>query len=354
MSDQNTQAISSNQAEYAVDSLPLVGIVVVHYQKLEDTFKCLASLKGLDYKNSFVILVDSASPNNSGYLLRDKFSKNGVEVIISPENRGFAASNNIGIKRAKSLGAKYFWLLNADTTVEENALTELITRAEQTKNLCSWGSKILYGDSPASSTASSTVSSTVSSNEALSMVSSSKAIEQKRIWSAGGLVDFESQSVHMRGNQELDIGQWDVEDCCDYLPGCSMLVSSEMIDQVGYMREEYFMYFEETDWCARMKNSGFDLRYVPQSVVYHHFDDQKTQSPFNIYYYNRNQGIFWFRNGTGLQKLSLFLRTLFMRLPRVIADFYRAQNPYQKTIFRAHLLSTIDFLGLRHGKRHQF
>ena len=325
-------SVSSDSAEAESSALPLVGIIVVHYQKLEDTLRCLESLKELEYSNAFVIVVDSASPNGSGYVLCDRFNGNGIEVIVTPDNQGFAASNNVGIKRARTLGAEYVWLLNADTSVEKAALNELVMSAERYPNAGAWGSKILYGETENSADSS----------------------PEKRIWSAGGILDFQKQSVQMRGSDELDRGQWDKESSCDYLPGCSMLISCSALNSFGYMPEEYFMYFEETAWCTRMRKLGFDLRYVPQSVVYHHFDDQKTQSPFNIYYYNRNQLIFWFRSGTLQQKLALFFRTLVFRLPRVVADFFRAENQFQRNIFRAHLLSTLDFLGLRRGKRYRF
>ena len=335
-SDLSSPQILTERVELVSNRPPLVGIIVVHYQKIEDTLRCLESLRELDYENAFVIVVDSASPNGSGFELRSRFSGMGVEVIISPENLGFAASNNFGIKRAQALGAKYVWLLNADTSTEKNALSELIGKAEAQHDggaqAGAWGSKILYGNIDGSVNASG----------------------KRRIWSAGGFLNLWEQSIKMRGNQELDAGQYDTDDFCDYLPGCSILVSCSVLDSVGYLSEDYFMYFEETDWCSRMRRRGFLMQYVPQSVVYHHFDDSKVQSPFNIYYYNRNSLIFWSRHGGLRRRFTLFASTLFFRLPRVICDYFRAENLQQKSIFRAHLFSALDFICLRFGKRHQF
>lgn len=301
---------------------PAVGIVIVNYNCLSDTVRCLRSLAGLDYPNYFVVLVDNASPDGSGEALKD-YDQQGVRVVCNPENKGFAAGNNVGIHHARLLEAEYVWLLNPDTEVAPNALSELVAVAEQDPQVAATGSKILYGEDDESTTA--------------------------RIWGAGGIVDAKRRQIEMRGNNAVDEGQFDEIDDCGYLPGCSMLVRSSVVSEVGYLPEEYFMYFEETDWCQQMRNSNYLLRYVPKSVVYHHFSDDKMQTAFTVYYYNRNNRLFWSRYSAS--RLRIFGATLFRDLPRAMRALVAAQTPEQRRLFFAHAKSCFDFLFGRFGKR---
>ena len=157
----------------------------------------------------------------------------------------------------------------------------------------------------------------------------------------------------MRGNQEVDRAQYDEESDADYLPGCSILLPASVIPLIGLMPEEYFMYFEETDWCTRMKRKGVSLRYVPSSVIWHHFQDVKMDQAFSVYYYNRNERLFWYRYGSIQQRLSLIGRVIFKSLPSALRALYHAPSDEHVAVFTAHVHSCLDFLLGRFGKQRQ-
>ena len=308
---------------------PLVGVIIVHYNNVEDTQRCLASLEGLDYRNFFTVIVDNCSPNNSGAELRRRFEGDRLQFVLSPENRGFAAANNIGMGQARAYGAKYFWLLNPDTEVELSSLSALVAALGEADEVAACGSKILYGKTE------------------------TEGVDES-IWGAGGIVDFEKREVSMRGTQQKDHGQFDTPTSCDYLPGCSLLVRADIVERVGAMPERYFMYFEETDWCTRMKRAGFQLRYVPTSVVRHYFHDPKMQEPFGVYYYNRNELYFWQAFASRAQRYKISLEVLVKRLPQNVKALFAAPDAHHRSIFLAHVLSQIDFLLGKTGKRNSF
>ena len=293
-------------------NMPRVGIVVINYNNYRDTLRLLDSLSKLDYENFFTIVVENCSQNDSLRQLKAGIKDNSINLIQSPTNGGFAAGNNIGIKQAIASGADYLWLLNPDTTVEQDSLTTLIDASKRYPNTTAFGSKVLYGW---------------------------KDKAGYRIWSAGGVVDQQSGNVEMRGNGVVDKGQFDSETTCDYVPGCSLLVSAKSIETIGYLPEEYFMYFEETDWCTKMKKAGSTLHYIPSSVVYHHFSDDKMQQPLTVYYYNRNKRLFQFRYGKKLRTLG---QTTFVDLPRSIKAWIAAPKE-MRPVFRAHVKSCVDF-----------
>lgn len=359
----SAQAASIDSRARNVSSVPVkgrVGIVIVNYsakcadgtgtvrapmesnEPCRDTgysterplLRCLASLRTLDYPDFFVVVIDNASPDGSGVRLRNRVRGPGVEVILNPENRGFAAACNVGMRYAVTRGADYLWLLNPDTTVEPDTLTNLVDaslraapstdgrsgagRAAGYGAVC--GSKVLYGDT-----------------------------DLRRVWSAGGEVDFSAQQVSMHGWNELDDGRFDEGRDCAYLPGCSLLVPHGVLDLVGYLPEEYFLYFEETTWCTEMRRRGVPLRYAPRSVVRHYFDDPKLSSPQTVYYYNRNERLFFYRYGSQRQRIALMLRTILRDIPRATRALRAAPGKGQRAVFRAQRRAYWDFVRGRFG-----
>lgn len=314
-----------------------VGIVIVNYCGEDDVVRCLRSLAELELEELpgptiEVVVVDNASPDSSGLKLfqrKDELAailgpKFSLQLLLSQRNGGFAAGNNLGLEQLKGLGATYAWLLNPDTTVHPRALSALLAEAAP-RRVC--GSKVLYA-----------------------LEQSGSEEEEAKLWSAGGTLDRKQLRVGMRGLGERDSGQYESLERCDYIPGCSMFVPLAVVDQVGKMPERFFMYFEETEWCERMTRAGIELLYVPQSVVFHHFADEKMGRPFTVYYYNRNERLFWFRWGSVRQRIALIGRTLFRSIPQALRAHAAAPDLEHRSIFRAQLLAYRDFLLARSGK----
>lgn len=312
---------------------PAVGIVIINYNCLQLTLDCVHSLKQLAYPNFFVVVVDNRSPDGSGYELHKHLRAENVFIVLNPENRGFAAGNNVGIRLCEEYGAKYIWLLNADTVVENNALAPLVNYLEEHKRVGAVGSKVLYQVVPKE------------------LVPERHDAETPVIWSAGGKIDFAKKQIAMTGWHEFDRGQYQIPLACDYLPGCSLLFRSDILSRVGYMPEDYFMYFEETDWCQRIREAQYQLSCVPQSIVWHRFDDEKLNLPFGVYYYNRNAALFWSRYGSLKTKLTLKLKALFKDFPRACRGRNAASDEQTRAIFQAHQASAIDIVLGRYGKR---
>lgn len=315
---------------------PKVGIVIVNYNTLEDMRVCLESLRTLDYENYFAVIVDNDSSSPDAHLLRPLVEEAKHTFIQSPENRGFAAANNIGIHYARLSDADYVWLLNPDTVVDRAALRELVDAAGRASILTAFTGKVLYGPTdPAAALA----------------LSAEGYRPGGRIWSAGAEVDLQGRAVSMLGWGESDDGRFDTECECGYLPGCSLFFPTEILPIVGYMPEEFFMYFEETEWCRRMSGAGIALRYAPRSVVWHRFEDEKLQRPRTVYYYNRNELAFWYAQSTPGEKLATLWDVLSKKIPEVRRAEKQATDKKQRTIFAAHEAAYWDFLFGRMGSR---
>lgn len=304
----------------------LVAIVVVNYNCYRDTSRCLSSLLSLEYPNFKIYCVDNASQDDSLAQLKLEYPQAQIQFIASNENTGFAGGCNIGIRAGLAAGAHFVWLLNADATAKSDSLSALANVLDEFPRVAAVGSKILFPpeqDKPAT------------------------------IWSAGGALNFETRETSMYGTAELDRGQYDKLMVCDYLPGCSILIRREAIEQLGLLPEHYFMYFEETHWCVQALRKFGPLLYVPQSVVWHHFAKDKTETPFMVYYYNRNSLFFWFSNSTSVVAKLKVLVVALKALRRCTYAHYKAPNADLKQIFRSHMLANLHFLLRKSGRYKQ-
>lgn len=298
-----------------------VSIVILNYNCFDDTVRCIESIRECSFLDYEIILVDGASSDGSGELLMDKFGGD-LEFIQAEKNLGFAFGNNLGIKRALEIDSKYIWLLNPDTTIDKDALNALVTFFSS-NNYSILGSAIYYPI---------------------------KEGDSRKTWGIGGFLDNKRCLVNMGGEEILDKNK-DLEVIdCDYVPGCSLFFSADLIKEIGFLPEDYFMYFEETDWCNGAKKTGHKLGIVLNSIVYHHFKDQKQLSDLNVYYYTRNELLFWFRNLPLVLKIKFYLAVLFKRLPRVNKAIVASREAAQLRAFEIQKKAFIDFLCFRYGK----
>jgi GT2 family glycosyltransferase len=215
---------------------PKAYVVLVNWIGWADTLACLDSLDRLTYPDATVVVVDNGSADDS--VERIRAARPDVRLLETGANLGFAGGNNLGIRAALGEGADHVWLLNNDTVVEPGALTALVEALEADPQAGAAGSKITYFDRP------------------------------DVLWYAGG--DFTPAGpVRHRGIDEVDTGAYDTVEETGFITGCSLLLRASVLREVGLMREEYFLYWEETDLDWRIHATGHRLLYVPGSVVRH-------------------------------------------------------------------------------------
>lgn len=310
-----------------------VGIVIANHKTEAELEACLSSLSKIDYLYYRILVVDNSLSLESRNKLENLEKKFNFSVIFSPENKGFAAACNIGIIHFKKRDFKYIWLLNPDIVVAPGALSVLVEKAVFYKNQVLLGSKVLFGS--------------LNLEKALAEIPNKEI--KFNIWSAGGKIEFSKLQIDMIGHGEKDLGQYELEKDCDYLPACSLFFPASIVDSIGYLPEEYFLYFEETDWCTRAKKAALNLKYLPSSVVWHCFDNNKLQTPNTVYYYNRNNLYFWSKY-TNL-KLKIKISVLLKRYPAVLWAYIREKENQRKELFFSQLLAYFDFLIGKMGKR---
>lgn len=259
---------------------PLVFIIILNWNGWRDTLACVESCRKLTWPNFHILVVDNDSTDGSEAILRDRLQ--GVEIIQSGANLGFAGGNNVGIRHALEAGADYVWLLNNDAEAAPEALSALVEAMEAAPGAGMASSKIFLHH------------------------------DRQRLQFAGGLWEKGRLRRCLLGANQVDRGQFDEPAERNSASGCSLLVRARMIQDIGPMDESYFLYWEDTEWCARARQSGYVILFAPKSHVWHKVSASTRQGSFLQYYYSSRNGFFFLRRHDPLLlPVSVFYNILF-------------------------------------------
>ncbi len=264
-------------------SWPLVSIVTVNYNQTDATLELIDSLLKITYPNIELLVVDNDSPEADASRIRQKYPR--VILVQSPINYGFAAGNNLGIMRAKG---KYVLILNNDVIVTPNFLEPLVEICENNPRIGAVSPKIRFYYDP-------------------------------QIIQYAGFTPFHPITMRNRaiGWRERDTGQHDVEGPTGFCHGAAMLVPMEVVRKVGMMSYIYFLYYEEADWCERIKKAGWELWYTHRSLIFHKESiSTGKESPLKVYYLTRNRIIYLRRNVNGINFWLGVAYQVLIALPR--------------------------------------
>lgn len=237
----------------------LIAIILVNYNGFDDSVACVRSILSSEYTNYRIILVDNGSRDQEK-ILRNEFLNTNADIVISEKNLGFSGGNNIGIQYAQEkYDPEYFLLLNNDTVIVENTLSNLMSHSNLVEKTGLVTGKIYYYSNP------------------------------ETTWYAGGIFNF---NTGIADQPLLGTGETYSKNGCvevTFATGCVMLLHKSVIDEVGLLDEEYFLYAEDTDYCCRIMQAGYKLIYVPSAVIYHKVSASTgNQSSLQQYYMMRN------------------------------------------------------------------
>lgn len=266
----------------------LVSIITVNYKQALVTNQLLTSLQQITYPNVEIIVVDNNSGEKDVDLINTDYAN--VKLICNSQNLGFSGGNNTGIKVSKG---EYILLLNNDTDVEPGFLEPLTELLERFPYIGAVSPKIKY------------------------------FYNADTIQYAGySEMNPFTQRVFAIGSKKPDSRVYSHIQETHFAHGCAMLVRRKVIDQIGLMPEEYFLYYEEHDWSTAIKRGGYKIYYQPRSVVYHK-ESVTTQkdSTLKTYYLSRNRILYMRRNIKGYYKFVATLYLLFISIPKNILSY---------------------------------
>ena len=212
-------------------------IIILNWNGLDDTIECIDSLRRITYPDYEVVVVDNASSGNDVGVLRGRYV-NSITLIANDKNYGFSGGNNIGMKYAMDTGAEYIVLLNNDTVVDPEFLSELVKCAQGIPQAGILAGKIYYYDSP------------------------------NRLQSVGGGVNWLLGRINHYGEKE-DVGQFDKVADRDFIYANGMLIRRQVVETISYLDATFFFGIEEYDYCMRAIRAGFQVVYVPTAKIWH-------------------------------------------------------------------------------------
>ena len=248
---------------------PLVSIVTLNWNQAEVTCDLLDSLARVTYPRVEILVVDNGSDPRDVRQLEASFPR--PRLVRSRVNLGFTGGNNLGMRLARG---EYVLLLNNDTEVDPGFLEPLVAAMEADPGIGAASPKIRYYHEP------------------------------ERIQYAGATaVDELRGQARWIGGGELDRGQHDVSGETEMGHGAALLIRRSVLEEVGLLGEDYFIYYEEIDFGTRLRRAGWRAQYVAESTVWHKESVTVGKaSPTKTYFQTRNRVLYLRRNATGWRK----------------------------------------------------
>ena len=243
---------------WVLGSMSDLTVIVVSWNCKGYLADCLRSIESSGSNTAPVVVVDNNSNDGTVEMLRQEFPQ--IHLLVNRENTGFATANNQALKKVQS---RYVLILNPDTVVRPGALDAMVRFMDEYPDVWAAGPTILNGDG---SRQHSGVRFPNNWNIFVEALFLDRLFPQSRLFGRHKEL-YEDPTL----SREVD-----------YLQGSCLMVRSSAIERVGGLDERFFMYFEETDWCYRMKAEGGKICTCPPATVIHfggtalgHFDEQR-------------------------------------------------------------------------------
>ena len=279
-----------------------VATIVLNYRHTEDTVACLTALQRSTCLDQRFVVVDNAAPGPEHDALRAAVTAatapaTDVTVVASGGNLGYAAGNNLGIRLALGLGSpaappagppagspegprrpEFVLVVNPDLHVEPTTVERLLAAARAVPDAAAIGPRIVFAE------ADGTV----------------PRGGRARIWFDGGVFDRSraGATTHLNmGRREREVPPGPPRDV-DYVTGACLLLRADALRTVGLLPEDYFLYFEETDYCQQLAAAGWRLVVDSRArAVHHKRSSGSLPTPAYTYYMRRNKQLFARRMG---------------------------------------------------------
>ena len=268
---------------------PLISIVTLTWNTTEVTIDFLRSLNEQNtYKNLEVIVVDNGSREDPTAAFTAVYP--AIKLIRNPKNLGFTGGNNVGIRAATG---DYLFIVNNDTEFTPGLLEGLLEIFDKYPDAGIVSPKFHY------------------------------FFHKGTIEYAGyNTVNILTGRNGMIGCRESDEGQYDEVRSTHYVHGGAMMVSRRVVEEVGVMPEQYFLYYEEFDWSEQIKRKGYKIYYQPRSLIYHK-ESMTTgkSSPLKTFYLTRNRILFMRRNMSWVAQLLFAGYFVLLTIPKNTLGF---------------------------------
>lgn len=275
------------------DDNPFVSIVTLNWNGTDVTCEFLESTRNFTYKNYEIIVVDNGSKEDPTERIMAGNYPN-TRVVKSPVNLGSAGGNNFGM-RHMSPNYDFCFQINNDAEITPDLIEVCLEPFYADPTVGAVCPKIRFHHNP--------------------------TIIQYAGFNKMNMFTGKTTAV---GSLEEDKGQHDVSGYTHSAHGCAMLVSREVIEKVGMMAEKYFVYYDESDWSARIIKAGYHIYYQAKGLVFHKESmSMGKASPLKVHYMTRNRIFYLRRHATFIQFTAFALFFTFLTVPKTVLRFLK-------------------------------
>ncbi|WP_228442187.1 glycosyltransferase family 2 protein [Chryseobacterium nematophagum] len=235
-----------------------LAIIILNYNSFDDTSREVNSLLAEGVSQQSIYIVDNNSTDKEN--IKTLGTQQQINYILSDHNGGYAYGNNLAIKKAIEDGKNYFLLLNPDIEISLTTIGQLYNGLKEFSDIGIIGPRICYRN------------------------------DRNKIFSDGGLLFPEKGFMggHANGEQNKESIKMSVYNYnIKYVDGSALMFRKEILDEIGFMNENFFMYYEESEWCLRLlKNTGWKIAVKTQCEAY---NLASNKGSFYEYYMTRNR-----------------------------------------------------------------
>lgn len=235
-----------------------VSIVICNWNKKDYVLKCIDSVKKQSYASYDLLVVDNASTDGSVEAIKAAYPD--VLVLQNEFNKGGAGGFNTGLRYSLEQDKyKYIYLLDNDVILDTDALHHLVKSMEEEPLLGVAGSKLYIMDIP------------------------------NKLQELGAWIEWDKAYIKPNKKDHYEITPVNEDYEVDYVPACSLLIRTEAVQKAGIMDEQFFIYWDDIEWQHRIGLSGYKVKAVAASKVWHKMGVVQKTSTMTTYYFWRNR-----------------------------------------------------------------
>ncbi|WP_158795399.1 glycosyltransferase family 2 protein [Pedobacter sp. L105] len=269
-----------------------ISIITVNFNQPKVTLDFLKSIKLYTVQKEVeVIIVDNGSREDCGAQFVEEYP--GLVYLRSELNLGFAGGNNLGIKVAKG---EYLLLLNNDTEITANLLSELSAELDAHPEIGMVSPLLLYFDAP--------------------------DVIQYAGFTEMNYVTCRNKGI---GSMEINKGQYDNDSReTAFCHGAAMMCRRKDLDTIGLMEEQFFLYYEELDWCEKFRRAGKKIWFTGRTSVYHKESmSVGKESIIKTYFMTRNRMLYIRRNTSWVNAFVFSLYFILLACPKQLLIYLK-------------------------------
>ena len=309
-----------------MSSCPLVCIVVLNWNRPDDTIECVQSLQKTDYANAEILIVDNGSTDESTALFTARLP--GIQILQTGQNLGYTGGNNFGFEYALKQGADYVFVLNNDTTVDPDCIQRLVDAGETYPETGVLGCFVFAYAPPRPFLYAG--------------LHTQKTLGRP---SMGGFVGEE-----IADKVEKDAAIEEVVPI-DAAHGCAFVIKRAALERVKGFDPKFFAVHEEVDLSMRVQEAGYQVVAVPQARIYHKVGATFGSASPNRTYYDVRNKVHYFNNRAAAQAARLpgqfWVRYTLSGLGRSVKQLLKGDRPQAQAVFQG----TLDGILHRQGPR---